>query len=351
MTSKLGKVNRSFLDRAVLRHLGAQDRRVLTGPAIGLDNVIIRLGGKKVLIVTSDPISIIPSIGIETSAWLSVHLIASDFATSGNDPEFATFDLNVPAEVGDDSLETYLKALGKECKKLGVAIVAGNTGRYPGAGLTVVGGGTMFGTAPVDGYLLSSMARTGDDIVMTKGAAVETTGALAQAFPKFVRRTMRRGLASRAEGYVRLCSVVQDARIASRVGRGGHGVSAMHDATEGGVLGGLDEMARASGRDFVVDTEAIYVSPETAGVCSAFGIDPLVSLSEGTLLVTSSGETTGELLRKLHRSGIKAAVIGEVGKEGGRLLIRSGGKEFKPFASRQDPYWDAYLRGVGEGLT
>ncbi len=350
MASRYGKVKRSFLERAVLGHLGARNRAVVSGPGVGLDNAAIKMGKGKVLIVTTDPVSIVPPLGMETSAWMSVHLIASDYATSANKPQLATFDFNIPREISDDEAERYLRSIDSECRRLGVSIVAGNTGRYPGAGLTVIGGGTMMGTVDEGGYLLSSMARTGDDVVMTKGAAIEATAALATAFREHVEEAVGRRLASKARAYARLCSVVDDALAASSVGIREEGVSAMHDATEGGVLGGLGELAIASGKDVLVDADKIYVSEETRAVCSAFGIDPLVSLSEGTLLAACRRDRTGELLRKLKRNGLRGMVIGSVGATGGRLLSAGHGKRLRQVKTREDPYWSAYASGLRRAL-
>jgi hydrogenase expression/formation protein HypE len=347
---RLGKVPRSFLERAVLKHLGGRDEAVLQGPKPGVDNAVLRLGGGKVLIVTTDPVSIIPSLGIEESAWLSVHLIASDYATSGKLPEFAIFGYNFPGEVSESQAQSYLESVGDECGRLGIAIVAGNTGRYPGAGLSVVGEGVMLGRADEGEYLLSSMARTGDDIVMTKGAAIETTAALSLAFRNYVEDGIGTKLASRARGYLRMCSVVKDAVIAAGAEAGEEGVTAMHDATEGGVLGGLAEMSEASARDFVIDPGEIFVSKETRALCALFGIDPPNSLSEGTLLVTCRRDSTSGLVRRLRRSGLHPAVIGRVGGRGGRLLANWNGGRKRPIVPRADPYWDAYTKAAEAGL-
>ena len=61
------------------------------------------------------------------------------------------------------------------------------------------------------------------------------------------------------------------------------GVTSMHDATEGGVLGGLLEVATASGVGMRIDRDAIPVRPEVRAVCDHVGIDPYISISEGTL--------------------------------------------------------------------
>ncbi len=115
-TEQQGKVPREFLESVVFANLGARRSSVLVRPGHGLDNAVISLGGKKVLLVTSDPLSVIPSIGMDESAWLSVHLIASDLATSGVSPQFAMLDLNLPPEMGLASVGAYLKAIGGVCE-------------------------------------------------------------------------------------------------------------------------------------------------------------------------------------------------------------------------------------------
>ena len=78
---------------------------------------------------------------------------------------------------------------------------------------------------------------------------------------------------------------MKDAQVAASLGIH-ESVTSMHDATEGGVLGGLFELSSACGLPVVAKREAIHVPTEAAAVCGAFGIDPLTSTSEGTLIIT-----------------------------------------------------------------
>ena len=338
-----GKVSPGFLAASVFPRLGFRSKKVILGPGVGLDNAVLAAGGDRVLIVTTDPVSVIPSLGLRASAWLSVHLIASDYATSGLSPEFASFCYNFPPEMTDAQRATYLSGISSACRGIGVAIVAGNTGSYPGAGLTVVGGGTMFGFGLRGGYVDPTMSKPRDLVLMTKGAAIEATASLANSFPQFTEERVGRTLASRARRLLRSCSTVEDCRAAAEVGLGRSGVTSMHDATEGGVLGGLAEMAAASGNRFVIDVDRMLVSREVRSVCSAFGIDPFTSLSEGTLLVTVNPKKAGVLTLALGRAGIRSAVIGEVGKGSGVWLKERDGrrKKYDPL-SRPDQYWSAY---------
>jgi hydrogenase maturation factor len=338
-----GKASPEFLASSVFPELGLASKKVLLGPGVGIDNAVLDAGWGRVLIVTTDPVSVVPSLGLRVSAWLSVHLVASDYATSGLSPEFASFCYNFPPEMTDTQRAVYLRGISSACRDIGVAIIAGNTGSYPGAGLTVVGGGTMFGFGRRGKYVDPTMSRPGDRIVMTKGAAIETTASLANSFPQFTQEKVGRALAARAKRLLWSCSTVKDCRTAASVGLGIDGVTAMHDATEGGVLGGLAEMSAASGNRIVVEEKEIIVSREAQAVCAAFEVNPLTSLSEGTLLITVNPGRTDELLSALRREGIEAAVIGEVGNGGGVWVSGRNGtrKRFDPLSHR-DQYWTAY---------
>ena len=343
-----GKEGRRFMERVVYPSLGRASRKVKVGPARGLDNGVVSLGNGRVMIVTVDPVSAIPAFGMKLSARLSVHLIASDLAASGVDPELAVFSFNFPPSMTPSEKAEYVRSVGAECERLGVAIVAGHTGTYPGGGYTVIGSGTMLGFAPEGGYLTPSMAREGDSVVMTKHAAIEATGSLALSFPEFVERNVGGRLARKAKSVLRLCSTVEEARAARRVGLGS-AITSMHDATEGGVLGALEEMAGASRKAFEVAAPEIPVTPEAAAVCSAFGLDPLATMGEGALLLTCRHGKTGALTRALSRAGTEAREIGRV-KEGAGLTVVDGGGRPSRYRGGRDPYWSAYESAVRRGL-
>jgi len=344
----LGKVDRDFLARTLVKNLGAKNESVIVGPGMGLDNAVISLGRGKVMVVTADPISIIPEIGMEDSAWLTVHEIASDLATSAVRPEFAVLDYNLPPSLSSEDFERYVKAVGKECAELGVAIVAGHTGRYPGSGFTVVGGGMMMGISSSKSYLTPAMVREGDDIIMTKGSAIEATAVLARMFPRTVEGELGKHAAKRAAGYFRLASTFEDAMVASSVGIRSEGVTSMHDATEGGVLGGLFELAQSSGRTLTVDVKKIMVSADSSAVCKLFGLDPLVTLSEGTLLIACRPHRSGDVVERLERRRIAACVVGSAGgRAGGRLMLREDGSKAREYSPPKfDGYWQAYANAL-----
>lgn len=338
--ANLGKAGPGLMG-AVYSSLGRKSGKLLVGPRRGSDNAVISIGGGKVMVLTVDPVSIIPELGMGLSAWMSVHLIASDYATSGLSPEYATFSFDFPEELGEGDKAQYLRAIGRECRALGIAIAAGHTGTYPGSGFTIVGAGTMFGFGRMGGFVDPSMARPGDAVYVTKGAGLEAAASLALSFPRLVETSVGRGLASKARSLVSQCSTVADAKAAAKAGLGRGRVTSMHDATEGGVLGGLEEMAAASGNAFHVDTGAIPVSREAGAVCRAFGLDPLRSLSEGTLLITCGRAGAPSLERELAGARIPAARVGTV-KTGEGLWATGKGGRARKVRHSGDLYWEAY---------
>jgi hydrogenase maturation factor len=144
-SAALGKLAPVTLERLLARGLGAHRDDVLLGPAPGRDTAIVRVGAGRVLAVTTDPLSVVPALGVADSARLSCGLIASDLWTSGIPPTYASVTLNLPPHFSDADLDAYASAMSAEWDQLGVAVVAGHTGRYDGCDLSIVGAATLFG--------------------------------------------------------------------------------------------------------------------------------------------------------------------------------------------------------------
>ena len=230
----------------------------------------------------------------------------------------------------------------RECRKLGITVVTGHTGRYENCHYPMVGGATMVGVGEMDEYVTPRFARAGDKIIITKGPAIEATGLFGVTFPGRIEKALGTDMARRAAGVFGQMSVVQDCRIAAAIGVRNRGVTSMHDATECGLYGGLVEVAQASGVGMRIEKEAIPVPEVVSRVCGHFGIDPFTSISEGTLIVTCKPFRAQALLAAFSGVSIPAAIIGEViGKERGIVLVE-GGAERELRHPRLDPFWAAF---------
>jgi len=346
----LGKLSPEAFARLVAPFLGAARPEVAVGPRAGHDAAIVRIGAGRVMAVTTDPLSVIPALGLERSARLACHLIASDLWTTGLPPAYVSVDFNLPPSLGDDAFGAYWRAMSDEWAKLGVAVITGHTGRHEGCSENILGAATLIGVGDEGRYVTPAMARPGDHVIVTKGCAIETAAIAVLAWPERLRPHVDDEGLAQLRALADQVSVVADCRAALRAGVRERGVTAMHDATEGGVLGGLVELAKACGHDVRVDRARLPLAKPVAAACGVLGVDPYWTLSEGTLIVCAAPERAPVVVHELAEDGIAAAVVGEVLAGKGKLWVAEPDGGVSTFdAPQPDPWWAAYARAVREG--
>lgn len=348
---RTGKVTPDVFERLILRHLGASDEDVLVGPTHGVDVGVVRVADGVAMALTTDPVFIVPAYGWERAAWFAVHILASDAATSGLPLRWMAVDLNLPPEIRDEELEALWRAFSRACRELGIAVVTGHTARYDGCAWPMVGGATCIASGSADAFVTPAMAHPGDLVVVTKGAAIEATALFAATFPQRLADGVGGEVAGAADALFEEMTVVPEARVASEFGLRERGVTSMHDATEGGVIGGLSEVAAASKVGLRIDLGSIPVRPEVRLVCDYVGIDPYASISEGTLIATVVRDRADAFVAALGAAGISAAVVGEVtDAASGRVMVTSEAEQPLEHPGL-DPFWGAFAEWASEGAS
>ena len=348
---KLGKPSQEVMRGTIGRLTGATSAQILVGPKFGIDVSALRIDNGKVMIVSCDPLSLIPSIGAEKSAVMSLYEVASDVATSGISPGYAAVDLNLPPHISDKAITKYWRSFHEACVELGMSIVGGHTGRFEGCDFSVVGSATLWAFCGDEEYVTSGMAEDGDDLILTKSAAYGATSVLTRAFPHTVKKALGTSLFESAWKYFRNANIVKDALTASSVGIHERGVTAMHDATEGGIIAALHEIASASGLGGLIDLRNIPISDETTQLCKFFRIDPLISLGEGSLVIASKPDRTKTITNKLDSKGINATVIGRLSSRTHGVYATTKKGRIAVHYPTSDPYWRAYWRAVRKGWS
>jgi len=345
---EVGKASQRFMKEVIFPNLGKENPNIIFGPKTGGDISVIKINEEKVLIVCTDPLSIIPSLGMDDSAWLTVHLLASDFTTSGVKPMFAAFSYNLPPHMNYEDFKRYWLAINEECKKLGISIVSGHTGKYVGCDFTVVGGGVLFGITEKDKYVTSKMAEPGNLLVLTKGVAIGSSAILARSFPEKVEKELGTKTQRKLANLFKSFSTVKDALTASKLGLR-TSITAMHDCTEGGLLGAIYELCEASNTGVEIYKDKIFIDEDINLICKLFNIDPLTSLNEGGLLICVKKDKGEELVNLLKSEGINSFIIGEIKeKDYGRWIIEENKKtELMPVDV--DPYWEAFWKAYNAG--
>lgn len=331
--SELGKIDRAFFDEYVYPNLGADRDDVRLAPQHGVDFGVVDVGDRAVALAT-DPVFVMPSLGFERAAWFAFHILVSDVAVSGLQPTHLAVDFNLPPEITNDQVRTLLETFDAEARELGMSIVTGHTARYAGCNYPMVGGATSVAIGDPANLVRPDGARVGDTVVVTKGPAVEATGLLSIQFDSLMRQSdLDDDTIDAAQARFDDMSPVRDAMVAAAAGD----VTAMHDATECGVYGGLYELARAADVGIDVDRDSIPVLPGVREACDFFGIELWHAISEGTLLATVAPDDVDAVLGALDREGIPAAAAGEV-VEGSGLRVDG---EAVPHPE-VDPFWGAF---------
>ena len=325
---RTGKLPPDLLRGLVLGRLGARRPETLVGAALGVDAAAVAFDAGWACVLTSDPIT----TATAGAGRLAVHVVCNDLATMGAEPIGLLTTLLFPAGVAPAMISQLAQEIDATARELNVEVLGGHTEVAPGlsAPLVVMSG---VGRARRDRLLSAAGARPGDALVLTKAAALEGSHILANDFLPELTGRVSDDLLSEARGYAAELSVVPEGRLAAD-----GGATALHDPTEGGVVGALWELAEASGTGFRVDVARVPVRAATRAICEALDADPLRLIASGALLIACPDGAA--MQRRLAEGGIAASIIGEVtpATAGRRLVHPDGRLEEVPAPERDELY-------------
>lgn len=340
MLPEIGKISADVFNELIFPRLGAKSDKVVIGPQHGVDAAVVELRDESVMVLAEDPTFGMPVL-MPHFGWAIVHICASDVAVLGVAPKYMTICLMLPPGTEEPTLEGIWKEIHQECQNLGITIVGGHTGIYPGISYPLNGGCTIIGLGSKEQLTPASNAQVGDRVIVTKGPAVEAAAILAYQAEEGLTKKLGQEIVDKAKDLFFEMTVVKDALVAAPYAH------AMHDATEGGLLNGVYEVATASDTGVTLFEEKIFTPEEITAICNYFNIDPLISIGEGTLVVTATPENTPKILTDLKQNGIPAWEIGEITPRD-RIFIRSNGKQEELTPVDVDPFWAAYFSTLEE---
>ena len=321
---RIGKLENSELESLILSKFKRIRPESLTMPRVGEDCASLDMDGD-LIVLSMDPIT---SAGDKSLGLLSVHVNCNDAICMGAEPVGLMVTLLLPPDYPTENIGRIADDLAAAARSANVDILGGHTEFTDAVTRPVTC--TCVVARMTKGRRLEGL-RVGDALVMTKTAALEGTAILA-AEHGYRLSALSPALLKEAESYFSLLSVVPEGKIALQ--RGAH---AMHDVTEGGVLGAAWEICYAAGLGLSLDTDSILVSEATREIAAAAGIDPLRLLGSGSLLIGCADGPA--MVRALGQAGIKAAVIGRVVDAG---FTTADGSVIDP--PREDALYDAFPR-------
>lgn len=340
----MGKLSTNAL-RDLLRFI-KKTPDLIVPPLPGFDAGVHEIGDNMCVVIATDPCLGVPR---EWFGWLLIHYSASDVALFGAQPRFCTVNLLGPPKTRKTIFEKVMEQACKAAEEIGMSIVTGHTGTYEGLS-TLVGTCTAYGFIEKDKLITPGGAQPGDYLLCTKPVGLETLVNFVLTHRGLARKLFGRERTRELGEQVVMQTCVEEALALARTGS----VSAMHDATEGGIVTALNEMADASNVGFSLDFAKFPLLPETQKLAEHFHLTwkQTISMSStGTLLATVSPHKKDEVIKAL--SGKRFTNIIGFFSESEKRLIKYRGKKAKFPRKADDPYAKIFAsivkKHTGEG--
>ena len=305
---------REFLNQFIF-----EDPSVLINPGVGEDIAAVDIESEEVLVLKSDPIT----FATDSIGQYAVLINANDIATSGAIPRWFLATLFFPCGTTPSQIKGVFDELKRFCQHWNITLCGGHT-EITDAVVRPIVAGMMAGTVSRRDLIDKRQMRQGDQVLFSKGVAVEGTAIIAREFGD---RLKKRGVSSSeiddGRQFLDQISIMTEAKIAAKSA----GTTAMHDVTEGGVATALLELSMAGAHKIRVDMDRIPVYPETQKVCDVLDIHPLGLIGSGSLLICCRSTESQKLMQRIEAAGIKITCIGEVVDSGQGIQAYRGNKQ------------------------
>ncbi|MGD0291113.1 MAG: hydrogenase expression/formation protein HypE [Candidatus Binataceae bacterium] len=245
---------------------------------------------------------------------LAVNGTVNDLAVVGGQPIglSAAFILEEGFPIAE--LKAIVQSMRTAAERAGVAVIAADTkvvehGKADGLFITTSGIGVVAGSIEL-----------GPERIQV-GDAVLVSGPIGD-----------HGIAvmSAREGLEFQTTIVSDSAplngLVSQMLEGGGTIRCMRDPTRGGVATVINELAKSSGVEIVIEEMAVPVRHGVRAACEILGLDPLYVACEGRLVAIVHGADADRALAAMrdHPLGSDSCRIGTVTRSGAhRVLLRT----------------------------
>lgn len=225
----------------------------------------------------------------------------NDLAMMGAKPKYLTCSVIIEEGFSVDELERIVSSMQKELAVNGAQVVSGDTKVVPRGSVD----GIFINTTGIGKILQSGISSNGisEDDVILLSRDIGCHGATIFASREGIE--LSSALQSDCTSlYPAVKSLIDD----------GIKITAMRDATRGGVSAVLNEWARQSDICIEIDEEKIAISDEVMGLCELLGFDAMSLANEGTFLLAVKKEEAEKAERILKTFNKNASIIGKVTK-------------------------------------
>ncbi|MFX0027743.1 MAG: AIR synthase family protein [Candidatus Hermodarchaeota archaeon] len=333
----LGKLKHEFLAK-LLSNLEVHDKRVILGSKIGEDAAVIDIPGNNYLVAKTDPIT----FATDQIGYYVVNINANDVVCTGAIPKWFQATILLPQNnTSNDLIEKIFKDIHDTCKSMGITVIGGHTEITPKLERPIVIG-SLLGEVTKKKLVLTSGAEPGDALILTKGVFIEGTSIIGREREnELEEKGYNSSFIEKCKNYLYDpgISVFKEAILANKE----FSIKSFHDPTEGGLATGLAEMTIASNTGILVERSKIKILPEPLELSKIYDLDPIGTISSGSLLIAVENKFCDDLIDLLRKNKIDAEKIGIfLTKQEGLRIREIDGKINPLFYSETDEITKIY---------
>ncbi len=295
----IGKLTSDQLKDVIFKHITYKREEVLVRPGIGEDCAVVSFG-EQALVISTDPIT---GTGAALGK-LAVNINLNDIASNGVAPLGIMLTILAPVGTPLSEIEEVMAQAGQEAAKHKVEIIGGHTEITDAVNRMVISA-VAIGSQPLKDVMKIGSIVPGDLILMTKHAGLEGAGIIAFEKAEELTPIIGADAVVEAQEFLSHTSVVTEGVLA-----GQFAVHAMHDVTEGGLLGGIWELCHGARVGCILHESMIPMHSLTQQICDFYEVDPLRLISSGALLMIVPPSEVDELSKTLFAAGVAVQEIG-----------------------------------------
>ncbi len=244
---------------------------------------------------------------------LAIAGTVNDLAMMGAKPLYLSSAFMIEEGFSFDDLETIVKSMAEELKHSGAKIVCGDTKVVPRGAVDKIFINTSgIGEIKKEGISANNL-QEGDVIIVS--------GDVGRHGAAILMEREGLGITGNLESDCATLWPAVDALIESKVT-----ISALRDATRGGLSAVLNEWAAQSRVCIEIEEKSVPVDEAVQGICELFGFEAFDFANEGTCILAVSSKDAQlavDTLQKVATTS-KAAIIGEVSmKKEGKVILHS----------------------------
>jgi len=173
-----------------------------------------------------------------------------------------------------------------------------------------------------------------------------STAILALSFPQTVQNRLGKEVYQQVSALFYQTSSLREALLARQIP---NAITAMHDVTEGGILGAVYELATASNKGCNINYESIPVLPAQRELCRFFQLDHARIIGAGSMIMTCRPDKVQQVIDILAQENIPCNVIGEILPDPRDKFLIQNNRQQQLDYQETDPYWAAFFSAFTQG--